>query len=276
MTPTPPYIPPALTSVVDLSGVTRMLGNLPSPPHERAMMALSLGSNPRLPESEWVEFDEWPDMVKIKDQGSHGACNGHAAALSLELARFAAGYPHTPLSAWWVYGNLTGGWDVGSNPMDALKLLTDTGCAPESDVPWGVFNPRKFSDQAKADAPRFKCELSGVITDPDELMTAVQLRRPVNGTVHASGAFTRLDGDGCPGGLSGGDNHAITLAFGAKKTTKHGWMIKLANSWTTDYGLKGFCWVPLSTTCRNRGCEYYAVAAAACDPEDKTNPPAPK
>lgn len=253
----------------------RRLGHLPSDPARMRSASSWFGPGVKaIPEADWQEFDFWPAEVQIKDQGEYGACNGHAAALGLELARWAEGLNHVPLSAWWVYGNLTGGWDTGSNPMDALNLLTATGCAPESDVPWGMFNPRKFTAAAKSDAPRYRAEKSGVITDPDLLMTAVQLRQPLNATVDVVNGFNTLDSDGVPQGLGRrSDNHAITLAFGAKKTSAHGWCVKMANSWTTQWGLKGFCWIPLAKLCVNNGFECYALSAAANDPSDKKNPP---
>lgn len=261
-------------TLFDDGQVVRKLGFLPSDPARmRARPSWTEAGNPIVPESQWEAFDFWPEEVLIKNQGQFGACNGHATASELEIARWIAGHDHVPLSAWWVYGNLTGGRDIGSNPMEALALITSTGCAPESEMPWGKFNPRNFSAQATADAPRFKAELGSAITTPAEMMSAVQLRRPMDVTVCVGRQFNNLDAYGVAPANRGTDDHAVMMFGGAKQTSSGAWLLKIANSWDVTWGDKGFFWEPLSYFFRNNGYEYNTVSAATDDPQDKTNPP---
>src|SRR5262249_3693928 len=90
--------------------------------------------NPVWKESDWHEFDEWPAGIRIKNQNGRGACNGHASALALELARHVAGMPHVPLSAWFIYAVLCNGLDTGSSILAALDFWPGRGTAPESDA----------------------------------------------------------------------------------------------------------------------------------------------
>jgi hypothetical protein len=255
-------------------GSYRYLGHSPTPPGTVRAPRYADASG-LIPESEWREYDLWPAAIKIKDQGPYNGCNGHAAALTEEGARYVAGKPHVPLSAWFIWGSLTDGANVGSNIGDALNFLISTGAAPEADVPWGQFNPRKFSAQAKADAGRFKAEIASEIASPEEVMSAVQRLEPINLAVCVGGAFQRgqLDDEGVPPFGWGACNHAVFVGFGAKKSPRHGWLVKMANSWTTQWGLNGFCWLPLEATCRAWAFEAYHIRAASDDPRDNTNPP---
>ncbi len=59
---------------IDHDGYERPLGFIPGDPAR--MMAVPNYSDVAdlIPESEWDEFDEWPEEVKIKDQNGYGAC----------------------------------------------------------------------------------------------------------------------------------------------------------------------------------------------------------
>jgi hypothetical protein len=206
------------------------------------------------------------------DIGVHN-CNGHAAATSLELARNVAGKPHVALSAWYVYAILCGGWDRGSNILDALALLSAQGTCPETDMTYGEINPKRITAAAKTSAARFKLEAGTSLKTWPEIMTAVQLLRPLNLSIQVGNAFNNLDSEGVPGASRGPGNHAVCVGFGAKKSAKHGWLIKMWNSWGTVWGLNGFCWLGQAHTDGVSYFEAYDVMTAADDPTDPTNPP---
>jgi hypothetical protein len=200
-------------------------------------------------------------------------CNGHAAATSLELARNVAGKPHVNLSAWFVYSILCGGWDRGSNILDALALLSAQGTCPETDMAYGEINPKRITAAAKTSAARFKLEAGSSLKTWPEIMTAVQLLRPLNLSIQVGNAFNNLDSEGVPGASRGPGNHAVCVGFGAKKSAKHGWLVKMWNSWGTVWGLNGFCWLGQAHTDGVSYFEAYDVMTAADDPTDPTNPP---
>lgn len=265
--------PVSTLDVIDAAGEARRLGHLASTPTKAALFEPWATSNPVLPESSWREFDIWPAEVKIKDQDGKGACNPHAATLGLELLRWLQGASFVELSPWLVYADLCGGWDQGSSIADALKYLEAKGTCPFDAVPYATINPKRVPAAARESAARFKVEAGAMLGSPEELMSAVQLLRPVNFSVCVGSRFNTLDAEGVPGLGTGTDNHAVTAAFGAKRSAKWGWCVKMANSWTTQWGWKGFCWVPLKALFRNYAFEAYAISAASADPLDKNYVP---
>lgn len=243
----------------------RALGNFPAP---SGRMLATLGSLPDVPRSQWVEFDlttapNYP--VKIKDQGQRGACNGHAAASSLEIARWIADQPYHGLSAWLVYAILCNGWDRGSSIADALELLEKTGTCEESLVPWGEINPARISATARQDAGRFRIEIGYKLESFQDLCVAAQLRQPFNFSVPVNGNFNTLDSFGRPCNHAGSHNHAVTGGMGMKKTATGEWLVKMQNSWGTGWGQGGYCWIG-EKNIQGWGFDAYSVVATVVDP----------
>ena len=228
-------------------------------------------SLPDIPDSELREFDlrQNPHFpVKIKNQGSYGACNGHAAATSLEIARFFAGMPHVPLSSWLIYADLCRGYDRGSIIADALKHLKATGTCEESLVPHGTINPSRIGTQAREDAKRFRIEIGYEINSHRDMVIATHLRIPCNYSVPVNSSFDKLDSDGVPGNRAGIHNHAVCGGLGIKKSAKHGWIVLTANSWGQSWGDKGFFWAAEKTVAGSYP-DAYAVSAVEYDPQDQ-------
>lgn len=263
-----------LPSIVDpYTGETRLLGSIPSDPRKVAAVPLYVGEV--LPESELREFDDWPKAVAIKDQDGKGACNGHATATAAELARFVEGMGHVPLSAWWVYSILCNGVDRGSNILDAYELIGKDGVAPESTVDYGIINPRKLTAEAKAAAPRFRVEQGESLKTWRQITSAVMLRQSLNISVCVGRRFNNLDAEGVVGVDRGPGNHAVCVGLGLKKSAKHGWLVKMGNSWSTQWGQDGFCWLSEAVIEAGSYFEAFSVKAIVDDPSDADNlPPA--
>lgn len=248
------------------NGQTVKLGNhVPEVRTVRVMASL-----PDIPDSELREFDLRSNAhfnVKIKNQGSYGACNGHAAATSLEICRFLAGEPHVPLSPWLIYADLCRGIDRGSVIADALKLLKNTGACEESLVPHGTINPNRIGTQAREDAKRFRIEIGFEINSHRDLVIATHLRIPSNYSVPVNGNFNTLDADGVPGNRAGIHNHAVCGGLGLKKTQKYGWVVLTQNSWGTQWGDRGFYWCAEKTVAGSYP-DAYGVFAIESDPKE--------
>jgi hypothetical protein len=245
-------------------GQTVLLGNQEPPV---SLILPVRGVLPDVPEHKWTEFDLRKDTsypVKIKNQGSYGACNGHAAASSLEDARYIAGLGYVPLSAWLVYADLCNGIDRGSSIAEALTLLQKSGTCDDALVPHGVINPRRINENARENAKRFKIEIGYRLQNFNDLCVAAQLRIPFNFSVPVNGGFNQLDAEGVPQNRSGWHNHAVSGGF-AMKQGKSGWLIGMRNSWGEQWGNQGYCWIA-ERNLRGSGFDAYGVFAAEVDP----------
>lgn len=262
-----------LPAVPDHSGYMRPLGFIPGDERRMSAVPAYADTTELIPEKDWEPFDEWPSVIKIKDQDGRGACNGHAAATTAEMARYVAGMDHVDLSAWYVYAILCNGIDRGSMILDALELLETKGVAPESDVKYGIINPRQLTTTAHTSAARFKIEKGARITTYEELITAVLRRESINLAVCVGNSFNNLDGDGAPGLGSGWCNHAIGVGFGLKRSNSGLWFPKMINSWSEKWGMDGFAYLPGKRIVKAPAFEAYTVKCFVDDTADNTRPP---
>lgn len=200
-------------------------------------------------------------------------CNGHAAATSGEASRYVSGMPPVDLSAWYVYAILCNGVDRGSMILDALELMSSDGCAPESLVKYGIINPRSLTSQAHTAAPNYKIEIGSRITNYLELGTAVQRQESINLAVCVGNSFNNLNSDGVPGLGRGYCNHAVHVGMGMKRAKDGSWLVKMQNSWTTQWGENGFCWLPAKYVPTASAFEGYTIRAMFEDTADNTKPP---
>ena len=253
-------------SIITADGHVRILNLQPSDP-DKVKRLVSAAPPLAIPLAQVAPFDRWPSEVQVKDQDGRGACNGHAAATAMEFSRAMQGLAYAPLSAWWVYGKLVRGRDLGSNIMDALALCQKEGVAPEIDVEYGDFSGR-YSTQAAASACRFKLEIgSSIGQDWEAIVTAVALRRGVNLALRATSGWSsgNLDADGCPPVGRGACNHAVMVGGGIKRAANGELLIRMANSWGPRWGLGGFCWLRRAHIESTSWFEAYDVLAAGAD-----------
>jgi len=243
-------------------GETRYLGN-----HESTLM-FAVNKLPDIPESDWKEYDLREDPkypIKIKDQNGKGACNGHAAATSLEIARYIAGATYVPLSPWLIYADLCNGWDVGSNIAEALVYLESKGTCTESLVPYGLISPSKVPAAARSDAGRFKIEIGYRLNSFRDLCIAAQLRMPFNFSVPVNSNFNSLDQYDRPKNRAGSHNHAVTGGVYMKRLPTGEWVVGVPNSWGTAWGRQGYCSIG-ERNVQGSGWDAYAVLATVADP----------
>lgn len=260
---------------IDLAdGSRRHLGFIPQKDRKRKMAFPSYGDTASLiPEKDWPEFDEWPQEIKIKDQNGKGACNGFANAMSVQISRYVAGMDYIELSGWYTYAILCNGVDQGSMILDALELTQKDGIAPEALVPYATINPKKLSAEAHAAAPRFRAKIGAALRTYEEIGTAVVRRQSINLSITVGSGFNNLDSDGCPPLGRGPGNHAVFCGLGLKRRSNGEVLIKMANSWTTQWGLEGFCWLPLKKVVAGSYFEAYTLRAITDDTADTSRPP---
>jgi Papain family cysteine protease len=250
-----------------VTGARYGTGNSPTPGEiVAAMPRFGAGIEP-VPEELWETFDlTWvfPE-IGVKNQGSFGACNGHAAATSLEWSCAIQGAARVALSPWYIYSILCNGVDRGSNIGQALQLLEGKGTCPEDMVPWGTIDPRRISPEAHAQAPRFRIERGRMLDSWEWLMTASQLRLPFNFSLCVGAHFNRISAEGVVGLDRGMGNHALCGGIGAKRLKDGRWAILLQNSWGPAWGMKGFAYFTEDHIHSQQYGEAYVVGAATED-----------
>lgn len=259
---------------IDGNGNARPLGNFPTPESTLKRMVFEVPPMV-IAEADWVEFElSMEDLgLHIRDQDGIGACNGHAASVSLEMARAFKGDTFQSLSPWFIYANLCGGVDRGSNIGDALEFLQKTGTCLDSLVPQNDYHPNTLTAAAKADAANNKIVIGKPHQNFAEIMTAVQLRQPGNFSIRVGGNFNNLDSEGCPPVSPGFGNHAVAFGLGAKRMKNGKWAIKWPNSWTEQWGIKGCAWFHAGHTDHQGGFESYSVNVPSVNPNDPLKPP---
>jgi hypothetical protein len=258
----------------DTTGHVRPLGLVP--PLMGSILPVGDFAVPVIPQSDWQEFDLTTEpgfSLVVKDQNGKGACNGHATATAMELARWLHGQPHVPLSGWFPYAILCGGWDRGSSIGEALALIEKTGLAPETQVPYGTINPTRLSKDAYDVATNFKCEVGTPLETWDQIMSAVQLRMGgVNLSIKVPNGGWDTDANGSLPVASGMGNHAICVGLGARKGPR-GWEIKWQNSWSDKWGQRGYAWYSQDHWERQSGREAWVIRTPVENPTDDSNPP---
>lgn len=253
------------------------LGNKPAPLTFNFRTSVKWVEVPEFTDSEILSFQpfdltENPNFpVKVRDQGQYGACNGHAAATSLEIARWVAGYSHVQLSPWFVYAILCKGIDEGSSISEALDLLSNTGTCRDELVPFGTINPKNLTAKAKQDAKAFRVEISlGQCRSFRDMIVATALRWPFNFSVSVNSNFNSLDADGVPQNRAGAHNHAVTGGLGLKwSKAKSSWLFKAQNSWSTQWGDRGYFWAGPKTIAGTWADNYFIQAVDVIEDENK-------
>lgn len=159
-----------IEEIKDKSGELRRLGSLvlPAgfvsalPPYEEAPNAplwtdaeirkVISDPNRRKPEK-LFDSSTW-----IKNQRSHGSCNGYAAAGAYTRARYLSGFKDDWFaSGAWIYSLINGGRDQGSMLDDGMRVGRDVGFCSDLIVTWDMIYPsRQPVAAAKADAKHHK------------------------------------------------------------------------------------------------------------------------
>lgn len=224
------------------------LGAHPSAPDSRDyhVAAFLPEARPPLP----AKWDFTGFCQPIRNQGAEGTCVGHA------LASGVMGYEErTAPSVAEPYNRTLSVRDAyqgarmlepvngeGAQPRAAFKYAQQQGLCLEADWPYKVQSP----GQAGAGAPASRAQnriktYSRVTLTADDLKDAMYWHGPLLAVVEVTDGFWTPDGDdkvhhrGAVAGL-----HAITLV---------GWddgrkAFRLRNSWGTDWGHAGYCWLP--------------------------------
>lgn len=270
-----------LPQVLDNIGFMRRLGTLIAP-QTTANMPLYETAQKML---SWAEIEDvarsgkmdgkkrFPGKSWIKNQRSHGSCNGFAEAMAGARARFARGLERVDLSGAYAYSLMNGGRDNGSSLADGRINVAKMGVCSEALVGWDQIY-RSSYDTAKADAEaaRFKApdgEVFAVATKQGWYSGLAQGFIAV-GAVHVARAFMNVNSAGVAGVDNGPGNHSI----GVEGLIWDGGLVETAwNHWDVTYGVEGrmnLLWDHHEQTFKYH--EHYLFRAMIDDPQGD-NPP---
>ncbi|MDM8559704.1 C1 family peptidase [Candidatus Parabeggiatoa sp. HSG14] len=217
-----------------------------------------------------------------RDQGEQSSCVGWSAAYvksyheALEM-----GWPLNQdeqiFSPAFIYNNINGKSDYGAKISDGLDILVKKGAATLSTMPYdATFGAylKQPSDAAKAEAKNYKADAWGVLKTSDDVKTALANRQPAIVSMAVYDTFKNLKGENSIYNTSGtylGDHAVAIVGYDDEYA---GGAFKIINSWGTEWGDKGFFWVPfdfLSTAVEINGEEVGTLFNGAYMLLDKKN-----
>jgi C1A family cysteine protease len=196
----------------------------------------------------------------IQDQGNLGSCVGHGVTASLELGNIRNGEPFVQLSRLMAYYNarrMTGAvnYDVGATIRDGVKSVARWGCAPESDWPYdiGKFTVRPpancYADAKSSLAiqyervPRDKAVMKTLLAQHFDIVIGFTVYDSFESETVAKSGIVPFPDPSKEHSLGGHCVRVIGYADDALPDMPANYAI-LANSWGTDWGIKGYFAMP--------------------------------
>jgi hypothetical protein len=258
---------------IDAAGELRVLACLP--PRLKffapSWRESGLSSGAPLRECDWR-----PMCGPVLDQDGLGACVGYSGASAFEQAWNSAGFAPMQFSPDFAYACVNGGVDMGAVLSDMVASMASNGMAPAGSVPAYTFKmkqiPQAVRDAAKLHVAAKYLSLSSF----DDVCDAVNNGYATSFGISVGGRFTQLDAGGVAGFGFARGGHALHGCGLAKiKAGKYAgqWGLLTKNSWTTDFGDQGYCYLVADHFDRNT--DAYAIQAPQNTDPGLINPPSP-
>ena len=200
------------------------------------------------------QVDLRPFCPPVRDQGQLGACTAFAGTGLRESMMLVARGSLTPLSELWLYywSRQDKDQDEGASPRDTLDVMAKMGVAPEnadpydpsrfaaapcllSDLEAGRFRIHGYACLDASDGPPPSLAVQAALADKQCLFVAINVW-PCFETPEPGGVVAAPDVDSDPLG-----GHALLCC--GYDLARGVWIIQ--NSWGTDYGDGGFCFLPI-------------------------------
>ncbi len=194
--------------------------------------------------ADWTAF-----LPPIGNQGGQGSCVGWATAYYVKSAFEARGMgwsvdePEHQFSPAWIYNQINGGADNGSQPSDALELIATRGAASLATMPYddGDFTSQP-SQQAHAEAdcyPNVDWHEHSIY-DSEGMMQYLATNGPMVLGIMVHRSFTQAGADHTDNSGEKLGLHAIACVGFDRQ--RNGGSFLLANSWGTGWGQAGSTW----------------------------------
>jgi hypothetical protein len=118
-------------------------------------------------------------VEEVLDQNGHGSCATESTGQDTMVIRAFSGQPFVLLSPLFIYNTTSHGRDAGSSIDENLRFVREKGIAPESLYPRSGGFRRKPSEEAIAEALKYRVEEFYDITTVRELLSSLALGYPV-------------------------------------------------------------------------------------------------
>jgi hypothetical protein len=212
------------------------------------------------------------DKSYVKNQRSHGSCNGFAVASAMGKARERRGLDRVDLSGAYAYSLMNGGRDNGSTLDDGMVVVTRNGIAEERFANWDQIYPSRY-DKSAADenAKQYKAFECYTVRSKLGLFSALACGFDCVIAVHADNGFMKLDSNGVAQGGNGPGNHSVHcdgLSFESGKLAGD-----MQNSWDVTYGQNGRSYVTWEQHLANTTRYHPFFAFRSTLDSSGTNPP---
>ncbi|WP_150047316.1 C1 family peptidase [Methylomonas rhizoryzae] len=222
---------------------------------DRSHLASNLLGAPGAPPTEPEAVDLSGDFPTPGDQGQQGSCVAWATGYALKSYQEQAEMnwslnTNTHLfSPAFIYNQINGGQDNGSQIYDALDLIIEKGAATLDRMPYTDQDFTATPSQAAFEqASKFKALKRSTLSNLSDLKGALAQRKPVVLGIEVYDQFYNLKGENSVYNSTNGNNngphgrHAVTAV--GYDNNKVGGAVKVINSWGTGWGDGGFFWMP--------------------------------
>jgi hypothetical protein len=194
---------------------------------------------------------------------------------SLERARVRRKLPHVVLSGDGLYALINGGRDEGSQLVDGMEKIQETGIPTAETVPYGHIYMRQIPASAWEEAKRFKGFRLYQLKSEKDLITALTLWYDVVVGVQVNNNWLKMDAQEVIPPQPGPGNHAIGVDDIRYNSQKGRFEFQHYGSWGPDNHHDGRAWLTwdghLKTTVNYHG--FYAIQSTLDDPNNL--PPTP-
>lgn len=211
---------------------------------------------------------------RVKNQRSHGSCNGFSTAAASAKTRVLRGQKWVDLSGAFAYSQMNGNRDNGSTLDDGMEVAQTIGIAPESFGGWSQIWKSQYGAEAYEAAKRFRVEEALVLNSDLELASAILCDYIPVVAVHVGSGFDSVGVDGVSRGGAGVGNHSIHLD-GFKWSDQLNCLIyDNEGSWGAEWGDQGrifLTWERHFRSCRQYH-TFWGVRGMIDDPQGD-NPP---
>lgn len=238
-----------------------VFGTAPSPPDERDHSIRAYGVNPALSSSlpdtvgqQWI--DSYPG---IRDQAFEGSCTGFALR-GVKGAQERAQRQPPPSRARrvpdfgprgiYVLAKREGGYEEeeGAYMRDVLKAADHFGVPREADWPYVPHTDAKGSHDIGepkkrwlTNAKRWQIGSYARLSTLEEIRVSLHSVSPIFMAMNLTESFFTPSADGMVPPPSGSAQGSHAMCFLAHSRERRAFFT--ANSWGSDWGLDGFCWI---------------------------------